>query len=117
MANEVAHAADSTKTLYFHVYRFIDKFIRSSINSVYEAVGTWNDARAQATDNPMTAAGDAHFGDFPASAKGVYFVVVKEQVTGTQLASDIEVSQGVMYWDGEREIDDLTEVSSWLKNG
>ncbi len=115
--NEVAHGYDSAKTLYFHVYRFSDKYIYSSTNSAYEAVGTWNDARAQACDIAMTAAGDTHFGNFPASARDVYFVLIKEQVTGTQLASDREVGQGVMYWDGEKELNDLTEVLGWLKNG
>ena len=117
MSNEVAHGFDSAETLYFHVSRFSDKAIYSSTNSAYEAVGTWNDARAQATDNPMTAAGDAHFGDFPASARDVYFVVIKKQATGTQLASDREVAQGVMYWDGAKEINIFTEMESWLKNG
>ncbi len=117
MSNEIVHGADSTKTLYFHVYKFSDKFIYSSTNSAYEAVGTWNDARAQATDNSMTPAGDAHFGNFPASARGVYFVLIKEQATGTQLASDKEVGQGVMYWDGAKEVNMLTEIESWEKNG
>ncbi len=115
--NEVAHGADSADTYYFHVYRFSDKAIYSSTNSAYEAVGTWNDARAQATDNSMTAAGDAHFGNFPISARGVYFVLIKKQLTGTQLASDPEAGQGVMYWDGAKEVNVFTEMESWQKNG
>ncbi len=115
--NELAHAYDSAATLYAHAYRFNDKFIYSSTNSAYEAVGTWNDARAQACDITMTPAGDAHFGDFPASARDVYFVVVKLQATGTQLTSDREIGQGVMYWDGAAEVNIFTEIESWLKNG
>ena len=115
--NEVAHGFDSAKTLYFHVYRFSDKYIYSSTNSAYEAVGTWNDARAAACDIAMTAAGDTHFGNFPASARGVYFVLIKERGTGAPLASDKGIAQGVMYWDGNNEIDVLTEMESWQKNG
>ena len=65
----------------------------------------------------MTAAGDAHFGDFPASARGVYFVLVKVRATGVSLASDKEIGQGVMYWDGAKEVNMLTEIESWQKNG
>lgn len=117
MSNEVAHGADSTKTLEFYVYRFTDKAIRNRTNGLYEAIGTWNDARAQATSNPMTAAGDAHFGDFPASARGVYFVLIKVRATGVSLASDKETGQGVEYWDGAKEVNMLTEIHSWEKNG
>ncbi len=115
--NEIAHGADSTKTLYFHVYNFADKTIRNTTNGLYEVVGTWNDARAVETANVMTAAGDAHFGDFPASARGVYFVLIKNRATGAVLASDKEVGQGVEYWDGAKEVNVLTEIESWQKNG
>ena len=116
MSNEIAHGADSAKTLYAHIYRFSDKFIYSTTNSAFEAVGTWNDARAQVCDVSMTAAGDAHFGDFPVVDRGVYFVLVKVQATGTQLASDKETGQGTMYWDGQKEVNMLTEIKSWEKN-
>ncbi len=117
MSNEVAHGSDSANTLYFHVYRFSDKFIYVTAAGTFEVVGTWNDARAQACDIPMTAAGDTHFGDFPVVARDVYFVLIKRQATGTQLASDIREGQGVMYWDGAKEIDISTEIESWQKNG
>lgn len=117
MSNEIAHGADSAETLDAYVYRFSDKYIYSSTNSAYEAVGTWNDARAQACEIPMTAAGDTHFADFPASARGVYFVLIKKRATGVPLASDRGVGQGVMYWDGAKEVNIYTEMESWLKNG
>ena len=117
MSNEIAHSADSAKTLYAHIYRFADKYIYSSTNSAFEAVGTWNDARAQACDIAMTASGDAHFGDFPTVAEGVYFVTIKVQAGVNPDTDDKEVGQGVMYWDGAQEVNDLTELESWFKNG
>ena len=116
MANEICHGFDSASTLYAHVYRFSDKAIYSSANSAYESIGTWNDARAAACDVAMTAVGDTHFGNFPASARGVYFVLIKQRATGAPLASDREVAQGVMHWDGNKEVTILTEMESWLKN-
>ena len=117
MANELQHASDSANTLYAHIYRVSDKAIYSTTNSVFEAIGTWNDARAQATDLAMTAVGDSHWADFPAVAEGVYFVIVKLQATGSPLASDKETAQGWIYWDGAQEINMLTEIKSWAKNG
>ena len=117
MSNEVCHGADSSYNLYFHVYRFSDKYIYSSTNSAYEAIGTWNDARAAACDVAMAAVGDTHFGDFPASARGVYFVLVKLRATAVPLASDRAIGQGVIYWDGAKEVTLLTEMESWQKNG
>ena len=117
MSNEIAHGSDSANTLYAHVYRFADKFIYITASGAFEAVGTWNDARAQATDIPMTAAGDTHFADFPVVAKGVYFVLIKIQAGGAPDTDDLEDGQGVIYWDGAKEINDLSEVNSWFKNG
>ena len=115
--NEIAHGADSTKNLYALVYRFSDLFIYDVGDAAYEAVGTWNDARAAECDIPMTPDGDAHFADFPASARGVYFVLIKVRATGVPLASDKETGQGVMYWDGAKEVNIFTEMQKWLKNG
>ena len=117
MSNEVAHGAESSYDLYFHVYRFSDKSIYSSDNSAYESIGTWNDVRAAACAVTMADVGDTHFGDFPASARGVYFVLVKLRATAVPLASDRAIGQGVMCWDGAKEINLLTELESWQKNG
>ncbi len=115
--NEIVHGADSARVLYALVYRFSDKFIRNIDSGNYETIGTWNDARAAECDITMTAVGDVHFADFPDSAEGVYFVLIKIRATGSPLASDKETGQGVMYWDGAQEITDLTEINSWFKNG
>lgn len=117
MPNEIAHGADSAKTYYAHIYRFTDKYIYSTTNSAFEAVGTWNDARAQACDVAMTAAGDSHFADFPSVARGVYFVLIKEQAGASPDTDDKERGQGVIYWDGANEVNIFTEMRSWLKNG
>ncbi len=117
MSNEIVHGADSASVLYAHVYRFSDKFIYDIGNSAFEAIGTWNDARAAECDIPMTAVGDSHWADFPSIAEGVYFVLIKIRATGVPLASDKETGQGVTYWDGAAEVTDLTEINSWFKNG
>ena len=117
MANEIVHGYDSASTLYAHVYRFSDKAIYDVGDSAFEAIGTWNDARAGEFDIPMTAVGDSHWVDFPSVARGVYFVLVKVQAGGSPDTDDKEVGQGVMCWDGSAEINMLTEVHSWQKNG
>ncbi len=117
MSNEIAHGADSALDLYALVYRFSDKVIYSVANSAFEAIGTWNDARADACDIVMADVGDSHWADFPVVDRGVYFVLIKVRATGAPLASDKETGQGVMYWDGQKEINMLTEIKSWQKNG
>jgi len=117
MPNEIATGADSALVLYAHVYRFSDKAIYDVGDSAYEAIGTWNDARAAECDIAMTAVGDVHFADFPASARGVYFVLIKIRATAVPLASDKEKGQGVMFWDGAKEVNIYTEMNSWFKNG
>ncbi len=116
MSNEIVHGADSAKTLYALVYNFLDRTIYSVTNGVFEAMGTWNDARAQATAIAMTPVGDSHWADFPIVDKGVYFVLIKVQAGGTPSADDKETGQGTIAWDGQKEINMLTEVHSWEKN-
>ena len=95
-----------------------DNFIWVTTSAAFAAVGTWNDARVAACDIAMTAAGDAHFGTFPAAAKGDYFVQVRVQAGGSVDTDDREVAQGVMYWDGSGEISWSSEQGiKWLKNG
>jgi hypothetical protein len=115
--NEIAHSSDTLNTVYAHVFRFSDKFIYVTGSGTFEAVGTWNDARAQACDIPMSPQGDTHFADFPAVARDTYFVQIKLQAGGSPDTDDLPDGQGVMYWDGSKEINMSTEVESWLKNG
>ena len=115
--NEIAHGADSTKVIEAYVYDFATKFIYDVGDAALETIGTWNDARAAECSITMTAVGDAHFADFPTLPRGVYFVLLKVRATGVSLASDKETGQGVMYWDGQKEINMLTEIHSWEKNG
>jgi hypothetical protein len=104
-------------TVYAHVFRFSDKFIRVTGTGVYEAVGTWNDARAQACVVTMAPQGDVHFADFPDSPRDVYFVQIKLQAGVNPSSDDLEDGQGVAYWDGSKEINISTEIESWQKNG
>jgi len=117
MSNEIAHGFDSADTLYALVYRFSDMYIYITATGVFEAVGTWNDARAGACDIAMTAAGDAHFADFPTVPTGVYFVEVRKQAGVNPDSDDKPVGQGVMAWDGAAEVNIYTEQAGWLKNG
>jgi hypothetical protein len=116
LSNEITHSSDQLNTVYAHVFRFSDKYIYVT-GTGFEAVGTWNDARAQACDVAMLPQGDAHFGDFPAVARDTYFVQIKLQAGANPSADDLEDGQGVMYWDGSKEINISTEIESWQKNG
>ena len=118
MGNKFAHSSDSANTLYFLVYRLSDNYIWDVGDGAFEAVGTWNDARVGECDIPMTAAGDAHFGTFPAVALGQYFVQVRLQIGGSPDTDDIPQAQGEMHWDGSSEISWSSEQGiRWLKNG
>ncbi len=116
MSNEIVHGADSAKTLYALVYRFTDKFIYDADAGAFETIGTWDDARAAECDIPMTAVGDSHWADFPVVDRGVYFVLIKVQAGGSPDTDDKETGQGVIHWDGQKEINMLTEIHSWEKN-
>ena len=116
MSNEIVHGADSSKTLYALVYNFLDRSIYDVGDAAFEAIGTWDDARAVECAIAMTPVGDSHWADFPIVDKGVYFVLIKVQATGVPLASDKETGQGVIHWDGQKEINMLTEIHSWEKN-
>ena len=102
--NEIVHAADSTKTLYALVYDTSTRYIYDVGDTALEAIGTWNDVRAGECDIAMTAVGDAHFANFPTVAHGIYFVVVRIQAGGSPDTDDKETGQGIMYWDGAKEI-------------
>jgi hypothetical protein len=50
-------------------------------------------------------------------ARDTYFVQIKLQAGVNPSADDLEDGQGVMYWDGSKEINISTEIESWFKNG
>jgi len=113
-----AHSYDNASNLYFLVYRLSDNYIWDVGDSAFEAVGTWNDARVDECDIAMTAAGDAHFGNFPSVPNGTYFVQVRLRAGASPDADDKLVGQGEMYWDGSSEISWTSEQGiKWLKNG
>lgn len=103
MANEIWHSFDSASTLYALIFRQADQFIYDVGDAAFEAVGTWNDARAGECDVVMSAVNDIHFADFPTVAAGVYYVEIKQQAGGSPDTDDIPVAQGVVYWDGTAE--------------
>ncbi len=116
MANEIVDSGDSALVKYALVYNFADRSIYNADSGDYEAIGTWDDTRAAECDIPMTAVGDSHWADFPASPRGIYFVLTKVRATDVPLASDKACGQGVETWDGQKEINMLTEIKSWEKN-
>ena len=103
MANEIVHGYDSAKVLYALVYRISDKYIYDVGDTAFEAIGTWNDARADECDIAMTATGDVHFGTFPVVAEGIYFVEIRDRVGANPDTDDKPVAQGIMDWDGTAE--------------
>ena len=109
MANEITHSYDSTLSLYCFVRRVSDQYIYDVGDTAFEALGTWNDARAGECDIVMVASGDTHWADFPAVAAGVYFVEVREKAGANPDTDDRSVAQGVMYWDGTAEITPSTD--------
>ena len=106
MGNEIWHSYDSAKVLYAFVIRVTDDYIWDVGDSAFEAVGTWNDARADECDIAMTAtAGDFHSVDFPAGITdiGTYRVQIRERAGASPDTDDLPVAQGEIYWSGTAE--------------
>lgn len=124
MANEIWHSYDSAKSLYAFVYRMSDMYIYDVGDAAFEAIGTWNDARAGECDIVMTATGDSHSANFPNVAKAVYYVQIREKAGANPDTDDTPLAQGVMYWDGSAEInlstitinveDDLADIQEGI---
>jgi len=106
MSNEIWHSYDSAKVLYAFVIRASDDYIWDVGDTAFEAIGTWNDARADECDIPMTVtAGDYHSVDFPAgiTTVGVYRVQIREKAGASPDTDDKPVAQGEIYWSGTAE--------------
>ena len=108
MANEIWHSYDSASVLYAFVYRMTDKYIYDVEHAAFEAIGTWDDARADECDIAMTFTGDMHFANFPTVAAGVYYVEIRLQAGASPDTDDLPIAQGVMYWDGSAELNTYT---------
>jgi hypothetical protein len=105
MAGEIYQAFDNGETLYALVYRPSDGAIYDVGDTAFEAVGTWNDARADECDIQMTAYGDMHLADFPSVAAGTYLVEIRNQAGASPDAEDdYIISHGIIVWDGSAEI-------------
>ena len=116
MANEIWCSWDSASTLYAFVIRKTDDFIWDVGDSAFEAIGTWNDARAGECDIAMSAtAGDFHTVDFPSgiTAAGVYRVEIRERAGGSPDTDDVPIAQGELHWDGSAEID-ITAIDTLI---
>lgn len=104
MANEIYQSFDSASTLYAFVYRVSDGYIYDVGDAAFEAIGTWNDARAGECDIAMTAIGDLHFADFPVVAAGNYIIQIRLQAGASPDTDDAPLSQGFMNWGGTAEV-------------
>lgn len=105
MANEIKVGFDDGHTLYV--------FIRDDTGQIYdvgdtafEAVGTWNDARADECDIALTAKdGELYLGDFPDVANGTYLVQVYSQAGANPDTDDDDYLGGeVFVWDGSTAV-------------
>lgn len=114
MANEIWHNYSDSDTLYAFVYRRSD-------DKVYDVVAgsntfdTWVDGDRGDYDLKLaTTNGDRHSVDFPSGiSAGVYDVVIRKyQVVDTPALDDLDVAQGVMYWDGSAEVNIFTALES-----
>jgi hypothetical protein len=104
MANEIWQSFYSASTLYALIRSPDNKYIYDVGDSAMEAIGTWNDARADECDIPMTASGNMHFADFPFLPPGTYLVQIVLQAGANPDSEDWVISQGIMEWDGTAEI-------------
>lgn len=120
MSKEIWCSYDSAKVLYALVYRQSDGYIYDVGDTAFEAVGTWNDARADECDIAMSSSGfgDMHFADFPSVAAGTYLVEIRERLGASPDTDDPPVAQGILFWDGSAEITgyssdvDLTSIET-----
>ena len=103
MANEIWQSFYSASTLYALIRSPDNKYIYDVGDSAMEAIGTWNDARADECDIPMTASGNMHFADFPFLPPGTYLVQIVLQAGANPDSEDWVISQGIMEWDGTAE--------------
>ena len=79
----------------------------------------WADGSVLNYDIPMTDQGDGFYTvDFPAviTTTAVYRVIVKLRAGANAAVGDTGLFQGEIYWDGQKEVNTLTELESWLKN-
>jgi len=108
MANEIFHDYDSGSTLYAFVYRRSDGYIYDVGDSQFEAIGSWDDARAGECDIAMSAIGDFHVAAFPSVSAGSYYIVIREQAGGSPAIADTPLTSYRLGWDGAALVDDYT---------
>lgn len=107
MSNEIWHSYDSSYTLYAFVYRMDDTYIWDVGDSAFEAMGTWNDARADECDIPMTAVGDMHFADWPdvgGDDGERYLIQIRRQPGANPDTDDTVVAQAFVEWSESEQV-------------
>ena len=109
MSKEIWQSYATGSNLYALIYEPSTGKIFNNATNAFEAIGTWNDARVDACDVPLTAIGDMHFVDFPVeiTTAGTYDVQIRLRAGATPVVLttvDFLISQGQICWDGTAEV-------------
>lgn len=104
MANEVKVAFEDGHTIYV--------LVRDDAGQIYdvgddalEAVGTWNDARADECDIALTAKdAELYLGNFPNLANGTYIVEAYIQAGANPDTDDEFIGGEELVWDGSTAV-------------
>lgn len=104
MSNEIRVAFQDGYTIYV--------FVRDTTGQIYdvgdtamEAVGAWNDARADECDIALTAKdGELYLGDFPDIANGTYIVEAYIQAGANPDTDDDFIGAEEFDWTGSSKI-------------
>ena len=115
--NEVHHNYTTGNTLYFCSFKD-DGNVQLTGGATDEVWGTGG-RDADDYDETMNedGAGGHYVGSFVTSGgAGVYQVAVYLQTGANPADTDTALAQGEIYWDGQKEVNTLTELESWLKN-
>jgi len=109
MANELWHNYETGNTLYARIRRRSDAKVYD-VDAGGDNFETWADGSVATYDLALTDRdGNFYSVDFPSGiSAGVYDVGIFLQTDVAPLVTDDELAQGVVYWDGTAEVNDLT---------
>ncbi len=118
--NEIAHNYTTGNTLYFCAFKD-DGNVQLTGGATDEVWGTGGrdaDNYNETMTEQGTGPASGHYvGSFVTSGgAGVYRVAVYLQAGANPVDTDTALAQGEIYWDGQKEVNTLTELESWLKN-
>ena len=104
-ANEIQFAYEDGDNLYALVRQPSDAFIWDVGDSQFEAVGTWNDARAGECDIALTGYnGELYMAGFPSAAAGRYIINIYLRAGASPAITDALLGTGEIIWNGSAEV-------------